>query len=413
MSDTAKPKILLFAPLCYPPAGSEAIVTSKLVIAMIEAGWHIDVITQADFGQFYPSNKERLWDPILRVLHSIEGIRNGGFVDTISNRRLFRFLKRGRPLLWACKAAIKGWGLMRNKTYDYVLSRAAPQYGHLPALMLSYLYEVPWIASWSDPMPPRKAPPPYGEGKTTRLPVYIQFYYKALSARVDRHIIPCERLKNYFADYVPAFKSKSYVIPHIVLTKLCMPPSDTLEFTICHAGSLAHRDIVVFLGGVRRFIRGNPAAESTVIKFIGPSTDSLQQIVDSLELNKNIEIHDTKTYVETQAELARSTALVIIEAHVEEGIFFPSKFADYVQTGRPILAVSPVSGNLHDLISLYGGGIAADNTDELRVEEALSTLFLTWRQGALQKSYGSSIYDKLFTEQKILADYLHIFGNLT
>ena len=44
------PRVLIFAPYCYPPTGAEAIVTSKLVLAMLEAGWKVKVISQADTG---------------------------------------------------------------------------------------------------------------------------------------------------------------------------------------------------------------------------------------------------------------------------------------------------------------------------------------------------------------------------
>ena len=67
-------------------------------------------------------------------------------------------------------------------------------------------------------------------------------------------------------------------------------------------------------------------------------------------------------YWSTLGELASSTALVLIEAPCDEGVFLPSKLADYVQVRRPVLAVSPRQGTVRDLISQYGGGVVVDCT---------------------------------------------------
>jgi hypothetical protein len=53
------PRIIMFAPYCYPPVGSEAIVTSKLVYAMLKAGWGVDVVTQANVVEYYPFSTNR------------------------------------------------------------------------------------------------------------------------------------------------------------------------------------------------------------------------------------------------------------------------------------------------------------------------------------------------------------------
>ena len=50
-----RPSILMIAPFCYPPAQPEAFVNANLAIAMKEAGWHVDIVTEAlPVYQWYP-----------------------------------------------------------------------------------------------------------------------------------------------------------------------------------------------------------------------------------------------------------------------------------------------------------------------------------------------------------------------
>ena len=155
-----RPRILMFAPLCYPPASSEAIATSKLLLAALDAGWEIDVISQADLGHYYPANIDGVWEPISRIVHNIEGIKLSGIVKGLAPWTAIHKTSGLESIFWSLKALRLGMHLLSKKKYDFILSRAAPQYGHLPALIISRWTNIPWVASWSDPMPPQKAPQP-------------------------------------------------------------------------------------------------------------------------------------------------------------------------------------------------------------------------------------------------------------
>lgn len=51
-------KLLILAPLCYPPAHPESYANAKLALAMLQAGWRVDVIS-LDLG-------DRYWYPAVR-----------------------------------------------------------------------------------------------------------------------------------------------------------------------------------------------------------------------------------------------------------------------------------------------------------------------------------------------------------
>jgi len=394
------PRVLLFAPECFPPAGAEAIVTAKLVLAVLEAGWTIDVICQARAGQYYPAKTAGIWAPLRPVVHEIDPAKGG------VPRKL-------HSINWVRQATALGHRLLKRQRHDVILSRIMPQYGHLPALALSHWYHVPWVANWSDPLPRQKAPPPYGVGPQTALSRFMTWYCRAAARQAAWHTFPCDRLRNYFTTWIPECGPKGSVIPHLAL---CRPVEEAMGqakiFSLCHTGGLGLRKPDTFLEGVKLFLKKVPAREWTEVRFIGPNEETLPELARSLELQDIVHIEPRMSYEDSLSALAASAVSVVIEAPMTEGIFLPSKVTDIVQVGRPILAVSPVVGTLKDLLSSYGGGIAVDCTSPEAIAKGIESLFRSWQGGELDDSYGSDRLRQLFSDGTVLSAYREIFDRI-
>jgi len=397
----------MFSPYCYPPAGSEAIVTSKLLLAMLDSGWDVDVISQSNFGHYYPFSQNEVWNPVKKIVYNISAFENRVFL------KRFGSLSYLQSISWANKAIKVAQRLISGEKYDFILSRATPLYGHLPALIIANKTGIPWIANWSDPLPPQKAPPPYGLGPTAHIPIYIKKYCGAVAGKATWHTFPCERLRKYFCSYMPEITEKSSVIPHIALRKFCSNNKNISKgFSLCHIGSLGYRDPHVFLDGVRRFLQQENVKESFNIRFIGSEVLNLLQAVEKYNLTKIIDIENLKTYEETQKSMSQSNVLVVIEAPCEEGVFFPSKFVDYVQTGQPILALGPVIGTLSDILAVNRGGIPVDCRSSDDVSRGIEVLYTAWKAGTLNRNYGSSHLFEMFCENKVIGLYEEIFDKI-
>jgi hypothetical protein len=406
------PKILMFAPLCYPPAGSEAIVTSKLVIAMKNAGWDIDVISQADFGRYYPVDDDDMWTSVREAVTNIHGIKDKGFWGVILRLCPHMKIDRLRTLFWVCKAVFMGLKYLYRNKYDFLFSRVAPLYGHLPALIISVFTKTPWIANWSDPMPSQKAPRPYGDGPDAIVPFFLKKYCEAVINNADWHTFPCERLQKYFTLCFDGIEAKSSVVPHIAIEKLFTKPKVIKDsFTLCHVGHLTLRDPGNFLAGVRKFLEKTQAKELR-LHFIGHSFERLRKVAKDLSIGHILSCENDMPYTAVQAIAAESAVLVVIEAPCEEGIFFPSKFVDFIQTGRPILAVSPIKGTLNDILSQNGGGIAADARSPQSVTAAIEELYRAWQAGALVSKYRSDKLFPAFSEKKVIENYYNVMRSL-
>jgi hypothetical protein len=76
------------------------------------------------------------------------------------------------------------------------------------------------------------------------------------------------------------------------------------------------------------------------------------------------------------------------------------------------LAVSPTNGTLHDIISQFGGGIAVDVGSPNAVAQALHNFHAEWKKGTLDEKYGSYRLFSLFSENRVLEQYMEIFRRI-
>ncbi len=408
------PSILMFAPMCIPPSGAEQIVAAKFVTAASRLGWGIDVITWTNSALYYPEKLEERWYEVNGEVFSICD-ENRRRVKNIP-KLVFAAINTGHltsGLIWADRAIKLAKKLIGRKHYDIIISRSHPYWGHLPALTVARLARLPWLAVWNDPVPKAKEPPPYGRGTAATIPFLLKRYMNAVCRNADINIFPTERLLDYMCSYLPGgTASKSAVIPHVSL-RWQMPsvPHDE-KFVVLHSGSLdEERNLENFLIGTNKARRNNEGMPLE-LHWVGKIDDKVKEQILSHGLDGCSTYRGSMSYPDAMKYQGKAAILVVIEVPCEIGIYLPSKFVDYVQTGRPILAVSPKVGTLNDILSRCGGGIAADVNSPDSIAAALETLYAQWKSGTLEESYGSGRLYPLFSEEYVMGEYMKIFERL-
>jgi hypothetical protein len=153
-------------------------------------------------------------------------------------------------------------------------------------------------------------------------------------------------------------------------------------------------------------------ADSFHIRFIVDRPDIVADSAKTMGVEDIIRIEASRPYSQMPQALAKSDVLVIIEAPLKEGVFMPGKLVDYVQIGRPVLALSPVVGTIADILSKHGGGIAVDCQSPDAVAQAFQTLYVHWTNGTLNRTYDSASLVGLFSEERVLRLYMDIFQSL-
>lgn len=411
------PRILMFAPSCYPPGNPEAFVNANLVQAMLSERWQVDVVTLAGAGQWYPGDAAG-WPGVgERCVAVAEWEKSAATLLAAAARTLLRsghLVGGGR---WALPAADEARRLSATTEYDCIISRALPSMAHLAGLLSARRTGLAWIANWNDPAPAEKFPPPYagGRGKDASLSFWKERFYNAVGREADWHTFPSERLRSYITDYLPKGSyRKSSVIPHIAPDETARPAEKGRGgFTLLHAGSLLPpRSPEPFLKGVRLFRDQNGGMEELSVVFVVDRPEDVRRAAKAQGVEDLVRIERSRPYSEMPPLLATAEVLVIVEAPVQEGIFLPSKFVDYVRTGRPILALSPEVGTIADVMGEHGGGIAVDGGSAEEVAAALQTLYRRYLDGELDRLFGSRRLLGRYAEETVLEQYREIIGRI-
>jgi len=413
-----KYRIIMFSPIFAPFANPEAIVNNKLVLTFLDAGWEVDVISRRQpktLGYDYGSTWDEPWLPLKRITHEASREVNGRMNLLVETMR--DVFHTGHPIVgcrWAAHALDLALKLHNKKPYHVILSRSLPDSGHLPALSLAKKTKLPWIANWNDAFGD-KNPPPVGKGVNANLSVFHERFLNEVTRKANWLTFPSDRMRRYICKYLgDGASEKSSTVPHVVMKPHGGRPKKKNEsFTICHAGNLyPGRNPEMFLRGMKEFLRGEGLRTKFKLLIIGLENLGLKKLIEGFGLESNAQFKGPLSYTETLNYCEESDLLLALEAAYEEGIYLPSKFVDYVQTGRPILALSPHNGTLQDIISAHGGGIAVDCLSSKAITDALSEFYTHWETNTIDEVYGSARLYDLFSPQAIIGCYESIFKRI-
>lgn len=405
-----EPRLLVFAP-AFPPLGNpEAIVNGKLVLALLDAGWHVDVIARDlsresgyDYGSAWVEPWLRLRDRVHVVRYASAGLLRRAAETLGGALRTGHFLPGCR---WAAQASREGERRHAERPYDLVLSRSGPDSAHLAALAFARRTGVPWVANWNDPCR-EKMPPPYGPGPAGRVGVSYERFIADVARTARAHVFPSERQRRYMCGYLGGIaEARSHAIPHAGLGRGPSAPRPAGGFVICHAGRLTpERSPETFLRGLQAFLARCGPGAPVRFRVVGLEDVGLAAMAAELGVGDRVEFEGARGYLETLDEVAAGQVALVVEAPCDEGIFLPSKLVDYAEAGRPVLAVSPRVGTLADLLGSHGGGIAVDCLSAGAVADALGTLYESWRAGELESRYRTGGLAALFAPEVVARRY--------
>jgi Glycosyltransferase len=409
----------MFAPAFPPFANPEAIVNGKLALSFLQAGWHVDIISRNFAEEWKKYNYGSAWiEPWLPLKEHIHIVsyktkhKLSQLLDTAwSGLRMWHPVNGCR---WAAHAFSIASELHKMKPYDIIISRSLPDFGHLPSLAFSKKFSVPWIANWNDASGV-KNPPPAGKGPQASLGLFHERFLAEVAREATWHTFPSDRMRSHICRYLKnGTEQRSSTIPHVLLD-FYQPNyrGQSNVFTLCYAGNLyAGRDPSVLFQALANFVEKKSLDTRLKVNILGLEEIGLNNLVKKYHLEKNVNFVGPLSYIKTLDRCLESDVLVVLEAPYVEGIYLPSKFVDYVQTGRPILAISPATGTLRDLLSAHGGGIAADCTSVEDIVLALEKLYAVWLSGTLDEVYNSRKLHDLFSTETIIGLYKKIFSEV-
>ncbi len=406
-------RILLLSYHIYPNGTAEGLCVAKVARTLTDAGHAVTILTSTinmwQGTYLVPDTGLLAGIPIHRVAPQAGGLLGGLQRMHEGVRHIGRqggVLRAGTSALDAainitlgCTPAEYAWVpaavatahrlLTTGAPYDVLHSRLNHFLSHRTALLVARQQRtLPWCAHFSDPWPGRLypvgyRPTPTRSGLMERRQLGI---LNAILARADSVTVPSARLLPLLLGGPRTrYRAKAHAIPHLGNFWEPAPayqPGAVLE--LLHAGSiLVQRNPTTLLHAVALLRDRSPAAAADLrVTFVGHAGPFVDQAVATYGLEANVRTISYTDFADLWALTCRADVLLLIESAMAEGVFMPSKLADYLSARRPILALSPAVGTVADYLAA-GGGLRVDPDDAAAIAAALSDLHARRQSGRL------------------------------
>lgn len=377
------PRILFVAPSSYPIYGPEANVNAKVIRMLTESGCKVDLVCRSlrKNIKFYPTSEDKYYFDGVQSINSVS-------VETKLNiatlyRHFLTLFKTGyvyKGADWAYTAIKKCEELIAMHEYDFIYTYDYPS--EIVGLYVTKKFNLKWVATWNDPYMWIKYPSPYGKGENAKIGYFCSKIISDVGKYAYRNIFPSDRLRDYMLRYMVGMDRDTCLIsPHVILENLVVDNNkeNGTILKLVHAGALGReRDPENLFKGLCLFLKKNPNAKIE-FTFLGifqrTSNDYFSNLLEKYNLNQYVKSCPPVPYKESLNFIRDYDVCMLIEAACEEGIFLPSKVSDYMQNSKPIFALSPRIGVIHDMYLNGYINYFADITDVNSIANVLEYLY--------------------------------------
>jgi len=270
----------------------------------------------------------------------------------------------------------KGWApcaleavaeLARKRRIDAIISTSPPETCHLIARKAKELLGCPWIADFrdlwiGDPLRTRKFA---GMLK----PMYLRVERNTLHA-ADAFVTVSTPMASQFRRRYPAVAANCITNGFDPDEIPSRPAQLTDSFSITYTGELyrGRRDPTPILQALSGLIaEGVMSRQRVRLRFYGPKEPWLPALVRSFELGEVVEIHGPVSRDESLLRQRESQVLLLVNWHdATETSMYTGKLFDYLNAGRPILAVGGGPCVITDLLEETNAGVHGLSLPQVR-----------------------------------------------
>jgi len=280
------------------------------------------------------------------------------------------------------------------------------------------MFGVPWIANINDPWEFHFVPGlAYPKTSALNEAAYL-FWLKRTLREADLVTYPCRQLHK-FHEKLSGVSHHAEIVPHIGTRAVSKPARSVTasEFRLVHAGKLGSSEITgrssnALLLALREFLNAHgEAKEITKLVLVGQKDSATSALVESLGLQNNVEVVGRVSYEESLNYIASASACVLVEADFAEGMFFPSKLADYLAARKPVLALSPRTGVVADLAT-QGGIYRVGCKDANAIQAAVESLYQDFMLNSLRNAGPSEALVQQFEPETVAQNFLTAVDSL-
>ena len=302
------------------------------------------------------AKRNRTHHPLLALLRLILQIAVAIPLALLSvvERKLFH---RDKRWSWQFTAAARGWVWCKIHQPDIILSTGGPACSHEAALWLSRRCKLPLVCEFQDPLP-FQYPPTMGSIHDHYLKLEAQLARRAsaLIYLTDGAAIAASRRLGVLQQGDQAMSKCVAILSGAAENRLAPKPTNTIR-TFAHIGTLSDtRNLDALLEALTRLIESDASIrDHFFIRLAGTLGKSVVQSIASVAFSDRIESLGRMPRHELDDVLADADILLLVQnTGTIAAETIPSKAFEYLQTGRPILALIGDNPQLRSVLENHG-----------------------------------------------------------
>lgn len=384
-------RVLCISPFFAPLANAEAFCGGKVALDLLDAGVDLTVLT-VDYASHpkFSYDTSALWAPLRENTHAIppHGLTSKFFSAPLGLRFFSADWAR-----WLGATLVKARQLHRLQPFDVIYSRGIPNIAHIAAYWTSRALHRRWVANFNDPWDLEAThllPQFRHQRKVTARSVIGDIWLRRVLASADALTFPCSRLRDYHLR-LGRTRGSSFVLPHSGRRAAALNGGGGAEFRVVHAGNLGCGESTrrnttgCLLSAIRSFLTRRVEARATLrLSLVGAVDAPTLKLAETFGLSNVVSSTGRVSYEESLRHIAEASVCLLVEGEMPEGIYLPSKVADYVTAQKPIIALSPQVGTIADLRH-YRGVTQVVVNDAHAIEAALERHFDAFVSGDLAR----------------------------
>ena len=236
--------------------------------------------------------------------------------------------------------------ILENKI-ESIITTGPPHSLHLIGLKLKSILNITWYADFRDPWTK------INYHKKLKLSLrskkkHLQLENKVLSS-CDRIIVTSNKLLKEYNEITET--PISLITNGFDYQKLQLELDE--KFSITHIGRLLpERNPKILWNALKELCTINKNFKNNLkINFIGNVSENLRKEIKTNNLENSVVYHNYIKYNDTIPYLIKSQILLLIESDDKESSYaIPAKIFEYINSGRPIIAIGPKDSEIKQII---------------------------------------------------------------
>lgn len=406
-------KVLIIANQ-FPPMGGSGVQRSVKFVKHLNKFGYEPVVFTRDVGNMILKDETLLND----IPDGTEIIRTKAFepselkgIMKIPGKVLSKIIIPDSARIWAEFSKESALNVVKKYKIDIVYTTSAPYSDHLIGLYIkektpSIVWAVDFRDEWTNN--PYTLDNPYNPIRTN---IEKKMEKKVLDS-ADILITNTPVMRENFIKNNNLKDDNFYVIPNGYdeedFKSINIEKSENDKLTMVYTGALyGRRKPDTFFEALSKAIsEGSIDGEKICVKLIGNyHEDKLSSQIASYNLTEQINIigyvpHDVCIKYQTQADV-----LILIEGTGRGAeAFYTGKIFEYMNTGKPVLAVLPENGAAASLVRKSKIGIVAHTDDVSKIKESIIDYYKKWENKCLNFEPDRNVIEQF--ERKRLTEEL-------